>query len=362
MTGLRNQQERPADPPASTGSASGANFPAWLESRLICPACRAPVGAVPGGYRCDGCSRQFPVRFGIPDFRLHPDPYISIEAEIAKIERLLSGGPKSFIDMLAAYYVLSPENPPVLNQHYVSAMQAAVTRGRGLLARLTGSVPGSLADAALLDVGCGTAGLLAASPEFFARTAGVDVALRWLLMGRQRLKELGVNVPLICANAEALPFADATFDAVSGDAVIEHVRQPVAMRDETIRVLRPGGKFLFTTNNRYSMLPEPHLRILGFGLLPRRLMERTAMRFRRTPYRARLLSLRELAALFRGVARITLPVYEEGELGPRHETIRRGWEKARRYALVRGLVWPVSPQYVITGTVTSTGAGTTTKP
>jgi SAM-dependent methyltransferase len=300
------------------------------------------------------------VRFGIPDFRLHPDPYISIDAEIEKIDRLMSGGERPFIELLAAYYVLSPENPPVLNQHYVSAMQAAVKRGRGLLTRLSGSTPRRPADAALLDVGCGTGGLLAASAEFFERSVGVDVALRWLLMGRRRLEELGVTIPLICANAEALPLADSTFDAATGDAVLEHVRDPAAMRDETIRVLRPGGKFLFTTNNRYSMLPEPHLRILGFGLLPRGLMERTAMRFRRTPYRARLLSLREIAGLFRGVGRISLPRYGAGELGDRHEKIRRGWEKASRFGLVRALVWPVSPQYVITGSASSTRAAATT--
>ena len=316
---------------------------------------------MPAAYRCEGCARQFPVRFGIPDFRLHPDPYISIDAEIEKIDRLMSGGEKSFIELLAAYYILSPENPPVLNQHYVSAMQAAVKRGRGMLTRLTGSLPKRPADAALLDLGCGTGGLLAASTDFFARSVGVDVALRWLLMGRRRLEEAGVTIPLICANAEALPIADSTFDAVTGDAVLEHVRDPAAMRNETIRVLRSGGKFLFTTNNRYSMLPEPHLRLLGFGLLPRRMMERTAMRLRRTPYRARLLSLRELARLFRGVARITLPEYASGELGDRHEKIRRGWERASRFSLVRALVWPVSPQYVITGETGSIHPPATTR-
>jgi SAM-dependent methyltransferase len=309
------------------------------------------VEPVRGAYRCDGCARQFPVRFGIPDFRLHPDPYISFEAEVAKIERLLTGREKSFVELLAAYYELSPENPPVLNQHYVSAMQAAVKRGAGLLSRLTGSSGSRAADASLLDIGCGTGGLLAASPAYFTRAVGIDVALRWLLIGRRRLEEQGVRVPLICANAEAMPLADSMFDAATADAVLEHVRDPAAMRDETLRVVRPGGKFLFTTNNRFSMLPEPHLRILGFGLLPRSVMERAAMRFRRTPYRATLLSLREIARLFRGVAKLSLPVYSEGELGERHEKIRRSWEKAQRYALVRGLVWPVSPQYVISGTV-----------
>lgn len=333
-----NQQER-----------GDADVPEWLERMLICPVCRQRVAAVPNAYRCDGCARDFPVRRGIPDFRLHPDPYISIDDELVKIDKLFAGPPKSFIELLEAYYVLSPENPPVLNRHYVSAMSAAVKRGAGILARLASGPSTGGPTATLLDVGCGTSGLLAASPDYFPRAVGADVALRWLLMGRQRLREAGVSVPLICANAESLPFESASFDAVSGDAVLEHVRDPAAMRDETTRVLKSDGRFLFTTNNRFSMMPEPHLRILGFGLLPRPLMEKVAMKVRRTPYKARLLSLREIVGLFRGRARIELPSYAEGELGPRHEGLRRAWERARRYGVVRAVVWPVAPQYVISG-------------
>jgi SAM-dependent methyltransferase len=201
----------------------------------------------------------------------------------------------------------------------------------------------------LLDLGCGTGGMLASSSRYFQQSVGVDVALRWMLMGRQRLRELGVEAPLICANAESLPFADASFDAVAADAVVEHVRDPRLMRDETLRVLGEGGAFFFTTNNRFSLLPEPHLRLAGFGLLPRRLMERTAMWLRKTPYKARLMSLRELRGVFRATSQISLPSYNEGELGPANEKLRKSWENLRGYAVVRALVWPIAPQYFIYG-------------
>jgi SAM-dependent methyltransferase len=46
------------------------------------------------------------------------------------------------------------------------------------------------------------------------------------------------------ADAEALPFADASFDAVFSNAVLHWVRGQDEMMDEVRRVLRPGGRFV----------------------------------------------------------------------------------------------------------------------
>lgn len=339
MTHTHDQQEHaPGDD----------SLPAWLERILVCPVCRAKVAREGDAYVCLSCARRYPVRYGIPDFRLAPDPYISIEKELEKIDALFSGGEKNFRELLTAYYVLSPENPPSLNRHYVDAMAAAVQRGRGILDRLSQSVSDAKNEA-FLDLGCGTGGMLASAESFFGRAVGVDVALRWMLIGRQRLRELGVSPAMICANAESLPFADGAFAAVGADAVLEHVSDPVKTRDETLRVLAPHGAFFFTTNNRYSVLPEPHVRILGFGLLPRQMMERAAWTFRRTPYKARLLSLRELRNLFRGITKLSLPDYREGELGQHNERLRELWARLTKFRLVRGVLWPVSPQYFVSG-------------
>jgi ubiquinone/menaquinone biosynthesis C-methylase UbiE len=189
---------------------------------------------------------------------------------------------------------------------------------------------------------------IAASAEY-EHVVGIDVALRWLVMGKARLEEAGISLPLICANAEALPFRSGSFDAVVADAVLEHVRSSARMRDEAIRVLAPHGAYFFTTNNRYSILPEPHVRILGFGLLPRRFMEPVARKVRRTPYRTRLHSRRELLKLFKGKGDVLLPAYEEGELGGRHERVRRIWEKLRSVPVARALLARVVPQYFVAG-------------
>jgi len=336
--------------------AESAILPAWLAAALVCPTCKKPVEAARAAWTCHSCNRTYPVRFGVPDFRLNPDPYISIDDEVRKIEKLFAGPRKSFEQLLAAYYELSPENPPVLNRHYVTAMQAAVTRGRALLSRIRSNFPSAPAET-LLDLGCGTGGLLVSAPDFYPRFVGADVALRWLLIGRQRLLQADLDVPLICCNAEFLPFAPGTFSAVTGDAVLEHVSDVERTRDETLRVLAPGGSFFFVTNNRYSILPEPHLRIPAFGLLPRRMMEAVAMTLRKTPYKARLMSVRELGRIFRSSAKVALPTYAEGELGPVAEPMRRRYAAFSKWSLARKVLWPVVPQYFISGSKAETPTG-----
>ena len=319
----------------------------WLDELLQCPACAAAVSRTDDHYRCEVCARRFPIRFGIPDFRLLPDPYISIDDEIRKIESFTRRG-RSFADAVKAYYDITPESPPELHSHYVAAMDEAVSRGAAILRKLRARFPETASHLAL-DLGCGTGGMSIAASSEYDQVIGVDVALRWLVMGKLRLAEEGVSLPFICANAESLPFRKEKFDVVVADAVLEHVQNSARLRDETLRVLKPRGAYFFTTNNRFSVLPEPHVRILGFGLLPRKLMEPVARRLRHTPYRARLYSRRELLRLFKGKGEVLLPSFAEGELGARHERVRKVWDYLRGNTLTRTILTPFVPQYFIAG-------------
>lgn len=320
---------------------------AWIDEILACPACASAVTRHDDCYLCLYCHRRYEIRYGIPDFRIAPDPYISVDDEIRKIEGFSAPG-RSFADTLKAYYVLTPESPPELHSHYIAAMDAAVPRGAALIRKLQARFP-TAGRNRMLDLGCGTGGMSISASRVYEQVIGVDVALRWLVMGKVRLAETGVRVPFICANAEALPFKSGSFDAVVADAVLEHVRSSARMRDEALRVLTRGGAYFFTTNNRFSILPEPHVRILGFGLLPRKWMEPVARRLRRTPYRTRLHSRRELRQLFEGKGEVLLPSYDAGELDPRHERVRRIWERLQSIPVIRTLLAPFVPQYFITG-------------
>ena len=91
---------------------------------------------------------------------------------------------------------------------------------RRVLADLSGSV---------LDVGCGTA---MAAADIGGEYTGVDSRLAMLIRGR--------SGRLVCAEAEALPFADATFDNVVSSAVLGLI-EPRARRralQEMARVAR----------------------------------------------------------------------------------------------------------------------------
>lgn len=57
------------------------------------------------------------------------------------------------------------------------------------------------------------------------------------------------------ADAEHIPYPDASFDVVIADNVMEHINKPVEVLREIARVLRPGGKLLFKTPNRNHYMP-----------------------------------------------------------------------------------------------------------
>ena len=90
----------------------------------------------------------------------------------------------------------------------------------------------------ILDVGCGTG----ANLELLARygeAEGVDVSPEALAFCRERGLQ---NVRQ--GEAEHLPYADASFDLVTGLDVVEHLDDDVAGLREIRRVLRPGGRAL----------------------------------------------------------------------------------------------------------------------
>jgi demethylmenaquinone methyltransferase/2-methoxy-6-polyprenyl-1,4-benzoquinol methylase len=112
-------------------------------------------------------------------------------------------------------------------------------RWRRELVRMLAPAPG----ARVLDVATGT-GLVAA--ELLARhevsIVAVDQSSEMLGAARERFARRGAAVELLEAQAEALPFATASFDAVTFTYLLRYVDDPAATMRELARVLRPGGR------------------------------------------------------------------------------------------------------------------------
>src|SRR4051812_25590455 len=105
------------------------------------------------------------------------------------------------------------------------------------LVEACGIVPGMH----VLDVGAGTGNASIPAAQRGASVTASDLTPELLEAGRRRAEGAGVELGWIEADAERLPFADASFDAVisSIGAMFAPFHQRVA--DELVRVCRPGG-------------------------------------------------------------------------------------------------------------------------
>jgi len=101
-----------------------------------------------------------------------------------------------------------------------------------------GARPGSK----LLDVACGSGLIAAAAAAAGAHAEGVDFSPDMVDAATERFPQLAFRQ----ADAEALPFADDTFDAVAIGFGVHHFPFPVRALAEARRVLRVGGRLGFT--------------------------------------------------------------------------------------------------------------------
>ena len=112
----------------------------------------------------------------------------------------------------------------------------------------------------LLDAGCGpgtiTAGLArAVSP---GEVVGLDAADAVLEHARAHIaEELVDNVEFVSGDVYALDFADAAFDVVYANQLLQHLTDPVRAISEMRRVLKPGGMLAVRDADYATMSPHP---------------------------------------------------------------------------------------------------------
>jgi SAM-dependent methyltransferase len=110
----------------------------------------------------------------------------------------------------------------------------------------------------VLEVGIGTA----LNAPFYdkarvRRIVGVDPALQMHPLALRRIRAAGLAVELVGLSAEKLPLADQSFDSVVCTYALCSIPHPATALAEIRRVLRPGGKLLFS---EHGLAPDESVR------------------------------------------------------------------------------------------------------
>jgi ubiquinone/menaquinone biosynthesis C-methylase UbiE len=130
---------------------------------------------------------------------------------------------------------------------------------------LLGAAPGRR----ILDVGCGLGDDAAALAGLVApggSVVGVDGSGAMIESARDRHGAVA-GLSFEVADAAALPFDDASFDACRVDRVLQHVAEPARAVREMARVLRPGGVLVAYDNDWETLTVDAADRVLTRTIL-----------------------------------------------------------------------------------------------
>ena len=200
-----------------------------LMDLLACPRCRGrlAVGEIPASLACTTCGLRFGEHDGIP-LLLPP----SIEVAEGDEDALADHKARQIAffdqDSVDDFGITRPRGAPEL---YGWLLEEKFRRS---IIGLEHLLPGST----VLTI-CGGSGIDA---EFLARRGAQvilsDIALGVVLQARERARRFGLDLELVVADAEALPFADASVDMVYVHDGLHHLERPALALAEMARVAR----------------------------------------------------------------------------------------------------------------------------
>lgn len=328
----------------------------WTALGFACPTCRGALADVDGpSLACVACGARFPVSCGIPDLRTLGDPYLSTADDVAAAEALVARDDgHTFGALYASYYEGNAKVPPEQVARFTHGVLAAADRAEATVA--TWNELGAVLPitGTIVDLGSGTAPLATLLAARGHQVVALDAGLRWLVLARKRAAERGIDLPVVCCNAEALPLRDATAAMVLGESVIENVSDADGALRELRRVTGMNAVVALTTPNRHSLGPDPHLGLMAGGWRSAAVLARHAERTGQVMPRRRLFTPRELTgalqqAGFAGV-RTALPRFADAQRAglplPLNAAIG-GYHLARRIPVLNSIVLQVAPTIAV---------------
>jgi ubiquinone/menaquinone biosynthesis C-methylase UbiE len=112
----------------------------------------------------------------------------------------------------------------------------------------------NLNSASVLEIGCGRGdfSLWLAQKYPLAAVTGIDFSDSAIAVALAKLSRRSLSLRFLVDDAENLNFPAETFDYIISCECLEHVPHPEKMVREMARVLKPGGKFILTTENYFN--------------------------------------------------------------------------------------------------------------
>ena len=145
----------------------------------------------------------------------------------------------------------SPEHLAEVEKRFLEASWFAQAPGAP---PYSGLIPfETLAGKDVLEVGCGTGVHARLLAEAGAHLTAVDLTPTAVDLTRRRLALHGLTADVREADAQELPFADASFDLVWSWGVVHHSADTRCVIEEIARVLRPGGELRLMVYHRSSV-------------------------------------------------------------------------------------------------------------
>ena len=320
-----------------------------------CPRCRGELAAAEGRLTCTGCHSSYAQVDGIPDLRVPRDAWINFDDDLEIARELAASTHLTLEELVRSVYARRPgwdaDRIALRTRQVLQGPRRLERETREWLAPLVGR------EDILLDLGCGAGMLIAAAHQRAKVCLGIDVSMTWLVVAKRLIAEFGGEPVLAAALGEALPLSDHSVDVLVSLDVIEHVNAPDDFLIDVDRVLRPGGRAVLTTPNRFSLTAEPHVQVWGVGWLPQPLQARfVRWRSGKDYSDTRLMSSRRLERMLRANTQMSfqietpsVPLEEIARFSPPKSLAAKIYNRICRSRLLRPIFLFIGPFFRVVG-------------